>query len=125
LLLDVNLNKLINSKRKGSRYLLISVYTIVNFLPELFKIWWILFLACLNMLNNNCSAKLQYLFHNLNVNIIKRSENVLSVLTVDEKISCFRTNSTIDRFGIKRAGHTEGLHGLALGVHAGWNKKFQ
>jgi len=35
-----------------------------------------------------------------------------------------RTNSTIDRLGIKGAGHIEDLHGLALGVPAGWVKKF-
>ncbi len=53
----------------------------------------------------------------------KRIDNVLSLLTIDEKIGCLSTNPTVARLGIRGTGHTEGLHGLALGIPGGWGRK--
>jgi beta-glucosidase len=65
----------------------------------------------------------QYPFQNRDLPVEKRIDNLLSLLTVDEKVTCFSTNPTIPRLGLKGTGHSEGLHGLALGVPGGWGRK--
>jgi beta-glucosidase len=68
-------------------------------------------------------AQVQYPFQNRDLPVEKRIDNLLSLLTVDEKITCLSTNPTIPRLGLKGTGHSEGLHGLALGVPGGWGRK--
>ena len=43
-------------------------------------------------------------------------------MTVEEKIACLGTNPSVPRLGIKGTGHSEGLHGLALGGPGGWGR---
>ena len=64
-----------------------------------------------------------YPFQNRDLPVEKRIDNLLSLLTIDEKITCLSTNPTISRLGLKGTGHSEGLHGLALGVPGGWGRK--
>ena len=52
----------------------------------------------------------------------ERIDDLLSRLTLDEKIECLGTNPTISRLGIKGSGHVEGLHGLALGGPGRWGR---
>ncbi len=51
-----------------------------------------------------------------------RITNILSLLTIQEKISCLGTNPSVPRLGIKGADHVEGLHGLAMGEPGGWGR---
>ena len=53
----------------------------------------------------------------------ERITNLLSLMTLDEKINCLGTNPTIARLEVKGTGHVEGLHGLALGLAGGWGRK--
>ncbi|MVN23079.1 glycoside hydrolase family 3 C-terminal domain-containing protein [Mucilaginibacter arboris] len=68
-------------------------------------------------------AQYQYPFQNPDLPVEKRIDNIISLLTLDEKLACLSTDPTVKRLGIKGAGHVEGLHGLALGVIGGWGKK--
>jgi beta-glucosidase len=68
-------------------------------------------------------AQLQYPFQDSNMPVEKRIDNILSLMTLSEKVKCLSTNPTVERLGIKGTGHSEGLHGLALGVPGDWGHK--
>jgi len=71
----------------------------------------------------NVSAQVLYPFLDSSLPVDKRIDNILQLLTVEEKINCLGTNPTVTRLGIMGTGHSEGLHGLALGVPGGWGRK--
>ncbi|MDP4264903.1 MAG: glycoside hydrolase family 3 C-terminal domain-containing protein [Bacteroidota bacterium] len=64
-----------------------------------------------------------YPFQDPKLEIEKRIDNIISLLTLDEKISCLSTNPSVPRLGIKGSGHIEGLHGVALGGPGGWGRR--
>ncbi len=64
----------------------------------------------------------QYLFQNPDLPLEQRVENIVSLMTLDEKVACLGTNPSVERLGIKGTGHVEGLHGLALGGPGGWGR---
>jgi beta-glucosidase len=68
-------------------------------------------------------AQRTYPFQDSKLPTEKRIDNILSDLTLQEKIKCLSTNPTVERLGIKGTGHTEGLHGLALGIPGNWGHK--
>jgi len=51
-------------------------------------------------------------FRNPNLDSEKRIENLLSLMTVDEKITCLSTRTGIPRLGVPEMGVSEGIHGL-------------
>ncbi len=53
----------------------------------------------------------------------KRIDNLLSLMTLDEKVACLGTRPDIPRLGVKGAGHVEGLHGLAQGGPSNWGQR--
>jgi len=63
-----------------------------------------------------------YPFQNPDLPAEQRVRNIVSLLTLDEKIACLGTNPSVPRLGIKGTGHVEGLHGLALGGPGGWGR---
>ncbi len=65
-------------------------------------------------------AQDNYPFRNPDLGMEQRIDNILSLLTLDEKIDCLGTNPTVPRLGIKGSGHVEGLHGVAEGGPAHW-----
>jgi beta-glucosidase len=69
------------------------------------------------------SAQTPYPFQDKNLPVEKRIDNIISLMTLDEKINCLGTNPGVPRLGIKGSGHVEGLHGLALGVPGGWGRR--
>src|SRR5674476_983513 len=73
--------------------------------------------------NNNVHTKYHYPFQNPTLDVEKRIDNIISLLTPDEKITCLGTNPTIPRLGIKGSGHIEGLHGVALGGPGNWGRR--
>ena len=67
--------------------------------------------------------KYTYPFQNPQLDMEKRIDNIISLLTLEEKIICLGTNPTIPRLGIKGTGHIEGLHGVALGGAGNWGRR--
>ncbi|KQB43754.1 Beta-glucosidase-like glycosyl hydrolase [Flavobacterium daejeonense] len=65
----------------------------------------------------------QYPFQNPNLDVEKCIDNLLSLMTLDEKIAVLSTNPSVPRLGVVGAGHVEGLHGLALGGPGKWGGK--
>ncbi len=65
----------------------------------------------------------QYPFQNPNVPLEERVNNILSLMTVDEKIAALSTDPSVPRLGIRGSSHIEGLHGVALGGPGGWGGK--
>ncbi len=72
----------------------------------------------------SAAATYQYPFQNPDLDLESRVQNILSLMTLEEKIACFGTVPNVPRLGIKGTGHVEGLHGLALGEPGGWGQGF-
>ncbi len=83
------------------------------------------FLLCLFLLlvTRVASAQYKYPFQNPDLPTEDRITNLLSLMTLEEKVNCLGTNPTIVRLGVKGTGHVEGLHGLAMGLPGGWGRK--
>jgi beta-glucosidase len=64
-------------------------------------------------------AQNQYPFRNPQTPIEERISNILSLMTLDEKIACLGATTAVPRLGIPNAGLTEGLHGL---VRKAWGQ---
>ena len=64
----------------------------------------------------------QYPFQNPDLPLEQRVGNIVSLMTLDEKVACLGTNPSVPRLGIHATGHVEGLHGLALGGPGGWGR---
>ncbi|MGE5521133.1 MAG: glycoside hydrolase family 3 protein, partial [Candidatus Dadabacteria bacterium] len=82
-----------------------------------------LLITFLLMVDSKAQTKFRYPFQDPGVDIEKRIDNIISLLTIDEKISCLSTNPTVARLGIKASGHMEGLHGVALGSPGNWGRR--
>jgi beta-glucosidase len=67
-------------------------------------------------------AQYTYSFQNPNLPVEERISNLLSLMTVEEKIACLSTKPDIPRLGVSGTGHVEGLHGLAMGGPGGWGR---
>jgi beta-glucosidase len=94
----------------------------ILFITQCFRHACITILLC--MLATFASIAQQvYPFQDSKLPTEKRIDNIIWLLTLDEKIVCLSTNPTIPRLGITGTGHSEGLHGLALGVPGDWGKK--
>lgn len=68
-------------------------------------------------------AQYKYPFKNPEIPLEDRISNLLSLMTLDEKVDCLGTNPSIIRLGVKGTGHVEGLHGLAMGLPGSWGRK--
>jgi beta-glucosidase len=66
------------------------------------------------------SAQQPYRFQDPKLPVEDRVTDLLSRMTLDEKISALSTNPSVPRLGVVGTGHVEGLHGLALGGPGGW-----
>lgn len=64
-----------------------------------------------------------YPFQNNKLPAEKRIDNLLSLMTLEEKVAVLSTNPSVPRLGVVGTGHVEGLHGLALGGPAEWGGK--
>jgi len=62
-------------------------------------------------------------FQNPDLPAEQRIDNLLGLMTVEEKIACYGTNPSIPRLGVRASGHVEGLHGLAVGGPGEWGKE--
>src|ERR1035437_8127563 len=69
------------------------------------------------------SVQNQYPFQNQTLTVEQRIDNIISLMTLDEKIICLSTNPSVPRLGIKGTAHVEGLHGLAMGGPSNWGRR--
>ncbi len=81
----------------------------------------VIFLATV-LLVVTASAQYKYPFQNPQLPVEDRITNLLSLMTLDEKIACLGTDPDVPRLGVRGAGHVEGLHGLAMGGPGGWGR---
>jgi beta-glucosidase len=65
-------------------------------------------------------AQFQYPFQNPNMQVEDRVSNVVSLMTLDEKINFLHFRAGVSRLGIPALGSAEGLHGEAMGGVANW-----
>jgi beta-glucosidase len=65
----------------------------------------------------------QYPFQNPAQPLEDRVNNIVSLMTLDEKVSFFSSGPGAPRLGIPRMGHVEGLHGLARGGPSNWGRR--
>lgn len=65
----------------------------------------------------------QYPFQNPDLPLEERITNLLSLMTLDEKVECLGTTPSVPRLGIRGANHMEGIHGLSVGGPGMWGGK--
>jgi len=53
-----------------------------------------------------------YPFNDPSLPMEKRIDNLLSLMTIDEKINCLSTNTGVPRLGVMSYGASEGIHGV-------------
>jgi len=53
-----------------------------------------------------------YPFNDPSLPMEKRIDNLLSLMTTDEKVSCLSTNTGVPRLGVPSYGSSEGIHGV-------------
>ena len=68
------------------------------------------------------STQYQYPFQNPDLPEEERVNNIISLMTIDEKVAALGTNPSVPRLGIKASGHVEGIHGLTQGGPAKWGR---
>ena len=86
------------------------------------KICGPILLVCLLLLIPHASTQTQYPFQNPDLPTEPRVDNILSLMTLDEKIECLDTNPSVPRLGIEASGHVEGIHGLTQGGPGKWGR---
>jgi beta-glucosidase len=65
----------------------------------------------------------QYPFQNPDLPLEERVNNIVSLMTLDEKVAFFSSRPGVPRLGIRAMGHVEGLHGLARGGPSNWGRR--
>ncbi|HEV2277442.1 MAG TPA: glycoside hydrolase family 3 C-terminal domain-containing protein [Acidobacteriaceae bacterium] len=58
------------------------------------------------------SQQPKYPFNDPNLSADKRIDNLLSLMTADEKIDCLGTQTQVPRLGVPNIGSSEGIHGV-------------
>jgi beta-glucosidase len=79
-------------------------------------------MVCVIALLPQASPPNQYSFRNPDLPIEQRIDNILSLMTLEEKIEGLDTNPSVPRLGIKGSGHVEGIHGLTQGGPGKWGR---
>jgi beta-glucosidase len=77
-------------------------------------------LVILLALKLTLSAQTTFPFQNIALPDNARLDNLLSLMTLDEKVNALSTNLGVPRLGIRNTSHSEGLHGMALGGPGNW-----
>ena len=73
------------------------------------------FLAALGFTPLSAQSQFQYPFQNPDLPIEERVNNIISLMTPDEKISLLSQSPGVPRLGIRSMQQTEGLHGVKAG----------
>jgi len=77
-------------------------------------------IVLLLLVNISVAAQTVYPFQNTALSDDVRIDNLLSLMTIDEKVEALSTRLGVPRLGIRNTGHSEGLHGMALGGPGNW-----
>ena len=80
----------------------------------------IYFIILLLLFPISLSSQTVFPFQNTILTDNARLDNLLSLMTIDEKVNALSTNLGVPRLGIPNTGHSEGLHGMALGGPGNW-----
>lgn len=80
----------------------------------------IYFIILLLLFPISLSSQTAFPFQNTILTDNARLDNLLSLMTIDEKVNALSTNLGVPRLGIPNTGHSEGLHGMALGGPGNW-----
>jgi beta-glucosidase len=75
------------------------------------SVWLLIGLLILGVVSQP-RAQSTYPFQNPAVSIDDRVTNIISLMTLEEKIACLTLSAAVPRLGIPEAGSSEGLHGL-------------
>jgi len=78
--------------------------------------------AAILMLGGRAGAQNSYPFQDPTKPIEDRVNNIVSLMTIAEKVNFLTQRPGVTRLGIRAMGHVEGLHGLALGKTGGWQR---
>jgi beta-glucosidase len=54
----------------------------------------------------------RYPFNDPSLPMEQRIDNLLSLMTIDEKVNCLSTNTGVPRLGVMSYGSSEGIHGV-------------
>jgi beta-glucosidase len=92
----------------------------INLISKQMKKVFLLLILCILQWNLRSQP---YPFQNVKLEDEKRLDNLISLLTIDEKINCLSTRLNVPRLGITGTRIVEGLHGLALSGPANWAVK--
>ena len=79
-------------------------------------------LVALTFIPQTSRPSQQYPFQNPDLPIEQRIDNILTLMTLDEKIECLDTDPSVPRLGIKGSDHVEGIHGLTQGGPGKWGR---
>jgi beta-glucosidase len=88
--------------------------------------WNFIFLCAVRVMLFGASASAQvgqYPFQNPALPLEERVDNIVSLMTLDEKVAFFSSRPGVPRLGIRAMGHVEGLHGLARGGPSNWGRR--
>ena len=69
------------------------------------------------------SAQYQYPFQNPALPLEARVNNIITLMTVEEKAAFLSSSPGVPWLGIQRMSHVEGLHGLARGGPSNWGRR--
>jgi beta-glucosidase len=84
-----------------------------------------LLLACTVSLAIAQKPRYQYPFENPSLPVNVRVKNLLSLMTLQEKIDALGSDPSVPRLGVVGTTAVEGLHGEALGGPAHWEGRFR
>jgi len=74
------------------------------------------------LLSLAANAQFKYPFQNPKLSDEKRLDNLISILTQEEKVKAVAPGFSFERLGINGGGNVEGIHGLVIGGPA-WDEK--
>lgn len=68
-------------------------------------------------------APASYPFQNPDLPAEQRIDDLISRLTLEEKIDCMAMSASVPRLGVKGSRHIEGYHGVAQGGPSNWGRR--
>jgi beta-glucosidase len=69
------------------------------------------------------AAPHEYPFQDPNLPLEERVNNIISLMTIKEKVAFLSSRPGVPRLGISPMGHCEGLHGMAQGGPSNWGRR--
>ncbi len=97
--------------------------SLMMLLSALLKGSWKFRVFILIVLLTSSTLYAQYPFQNVTLNDEERIDNLISLMTLEEKVNALSTQFGIPRLGIRTCGLSEGLHGLAYGGPSNWGSR--